>query len=216
MKLSIAISSFIIGLAVSACGGKKKSQPDTQGTGDLGPYNGPPGPPGPPGPHGLPGETLNYSVKDGKGHAIGKTSWNHYVSFNKGDPFSMQLSDGAIFPVNPTNGEFAGGVFCQYVSNDCTGSCLYSGIAGISNKIIMGADGLYWLNTATTGTKKNYSSSFRDSAMFGRECTTNLSPIATMAVELPNLWSKPAGFTYPVPTPMDVSEITYGLDEFED
>jgi hypothetical protein len=63
---------------------------------------------------------------------------------------------------------------------------------------------------------KNYSSAWGVNASTGGQCTVETSPVAITAIELPNLWSKPAGFTYPVPVPMDVSEIASGLDEFEE
>jgi hypothetical protein len=224
MRLFVQLCCVMLAFSTSACGKKKGSSPDTPTppSSDAGPNNGPQGPQGPQGKTGeqgapgIPGATLNYSVKDATGQVIGKTTWDHYVRFNDENTFSVQLSDGAIFPVNPKDGTFAGGVFCQYVSSDCTGPCLYSGLAGTRNKIIEGSAGLYWLNTAMPLSAKNYSSSWSVNVVTGSQCTVETSPVATMAVELPNLWSKPAGFTYPVPVPMDVSEITSGLDEFED
>jgi hypothetical protein len=219
MRLSLSLFCVLLAFSISACGKKKKSEPEDKSA-NVGPYNGPPGPQGKTGeqgPPGIPGGTLNYSVKDWTGQVIGKTSWENYAHFNDGEPFSVQLLDGAIFPVNPSDGVFAGKAYCQYASNNCTGTCLYSGLAGTSNKIIEGSAGLYWLNSAATLSAKNYSSSWSvDEVLQTRQCTMEIVPAATMAVELPNLWSKPAGFTYPVPVPMDVSEIASGFDEFED
>lgn len=220
MRRSLSLFCVLLAFSISACGKKKKSEPDTPNSGDAGPYVGPEGPQGrtgDPGTPGIPGGTLNYSVKDSTGQVIGKTTWDHYVRFNDGGTFSVQLSDGAIFPVDPSKGVFAGKSYCQYVSNNCTGTCLYSALTGTRNKIIEGSAGLYWLNSAATLLAKNYSSAYSvDEVSQTKRCTMEIIPLATMAVELPNLWSKPAGFTYPVPLPLDVSEITSGLDEFED
>jgi hypothetical protein len=223
MRLSLSLCCVLLALLTSACGKKKKSEPDTPqpNSGDVGPDKGTPGPEGKPGeqgPPGLPSGTLNYSVMDATGHVIGKTTWDHYVRFNDDNTFSMQLSDGAIFPVNPKDGTFAGG-FCQYVSHDCTGSCLYSGLAGTRNKMILGSAGFYWLNSVKSQSLKSYASTWSVVAGNGNgsgQCNSEPSPISIMAVELPSLWTKPGEFTYPVPVPMDVSEIMTGLDEFEE
>ena len=218
MRRSLSLFCVLLAFSISACGKKKKSEPDTprQNSANGGSSQGAKGEPGAPGAPGLPGVALNYSVKDATGHVIGKTSWDHYVLFNGDKMFSMQLSDSAIFPVNPKDGSFAGGAYCQYVSNNCTGPCLWSGLPGTRNKIIAGSAGLYWLNSAASPSAKNYSSSWGVNDFTGGQCTVETSPVAITAVELPNLWSKPAGFTYPVPVAMDVSEITSSLDEFED
>lgn len=201
--------------------GKKKSKGGSTAPANSGDQvagtQGPKGDRGAQGERGLPGVGVVFShdVRDANGVLIGKTSWEHFAKFNDGQSFAFQLSDGAIFSVQPFSGSFDGGAYCFYASPDCSGACLFPASPGARNKIIQGHSAFYWLKAASSRVQMSYASYAVNNGAGGTVCSTPPTPGLEWMVSLSTPWTMPAGFIYPVAVPMDLTERTLNLTQPE-
>lgn len=218
MKKSIGIVLASMATIFSACGSNKsKNTPAPEhGADDV--QNGQKGPVGGRGETGAtggkgdkgdrgpvgPGSSFPYQVSDGNGVEIGYASWDGFTKFNQGAAFSFESLDGAIFAVNSTTGFYAGGAYCLYAANDCSGTCLYPANPGSSNVLVQGKTSFFWLQNATARTQQSYSSYSVDNGTGGTSCGVTGSPIQEWLVAIPGEWVKPQGFVYPITMPLSL------------
>jgi hypothetical protein len=215
MKKSIGMVLVSLGTIFSACGtNKSKKTPapdhseDQVSNGQQGPVGGRgetggKGDKGDRGPSG-PGISFPYLVADGNGVEIGSATWDGFTKFNQGVAFSFESFDGAIFAVNATTGFYAGGAYCLYAANDCSGTCLYPVNPGSNNVLVQGKTSFFWLKTSTPRTQQSYSSYSVDNGTGGTSCGVAGGPIQEWLVAVPGEWAKPQGFVYPIPVPLSL------------
>ncbi len=153
-----------------------------------------------------PGSEFPYILADANGSSIGDTTWDGFAKFSQGALFSFQTLDGAIFTVNPMTGLYAGGAYCLYAANDCSGSCLFPASPGSSNQLVQGTSSFFWLKNPTARTQQSYSSYSVDNDAGGTTCVVAGGPAQEWLVEVPTAWTQPQGFSYPIPVPLALTK----------